>query len=457
MKISPQKISGATFPERYFWYRGIVLFSFTFSLLGFNFPKKLSAQKINIPIKILLRCQQEIGVGKSDTVEVTLANSDNQTTRSSVDVSINLSVSQLSGRAEATYVIPVKSGESSGRVAVPLNQRGVWQYRATEPHFLSGSGFVVVSDSKYWKENSIARVKMRGGKDMLIPLTIHDTVSIQFDSKRTFLADGKDSAQIFVTLNRDATSDIRVDLLTTQGSFKIIIPKGLSFGSANIVSDKSGKIEIQSAESSPDLPVQGIPFNLNFVNPIAKLHCIASPPTISLLDNAEIVITLLDDKDRPHATLIPRTVSFTIDKGRGEIETADLTIPAGSFEGRTHFRPTILGGINISGATGDLDPAKASLTVSLPIWILLLSILGGMAGGFFAKLKSNYEHWRILIGTVTGFVLYWAFIFGLLNVIPHDIALNPFSAFVISTLGGWMGTEVFSSLLSRFGILKKTA
>jgi hypothetical protein len=83
-----------------------------------------------------------------------------------------------------------------------------------------------------------------------------------------------------------------------------------------------------------------------------------------------------------------------------------------------------------------------------------LSALGGLAGGliaFWVGQKSKW--WRIAIGLITGFVLYWAFIFGVLDFLPNAIVLNPLSAFVLSTLGGWLGTEVFTRILSRFGLV----
>jgi hypothetical protein len=61
--------------------------------------------------------------------------------------------------------------------------------------------------------------------------------------------------------------------------------------------------------------------------------------------------------------------------------------------------------------------------------------------------RQGSKWWRAAIGLVTGFVLYWAVIFSVLNVIPRFIALNPLSAFALSTLGGWLGTEVFNQIL----------
>jgi len=434
------------------------LLSFSLAHSVYSQGRSLNNGGPNRPVKIMLRCQAEIGIGETDTLKVILANRDNYPVPAPRDLTVQVTVLWEGGK-KSEFSASIKRGESYSILPIVMTSFGICQIQAIEPNFLSGSTFVVVTGKKSAKEMRLLKVRMRGGADHWekMPIPIHDTINIRYDSSRTLMADGKDSAQIFVILNRDAKSEIQIDLLTGSEAFRVTIPKGLRYGVAKIASIKSGKVEIQMVGSSPALPVQGVPVSLQFAQPIAKIKCQASPPDISLIENAEIIITLLDADGHPHATLFPRTVSFQIDKGRGEMETSEITIPVGSFGGRTHFRPTILGGIDIVGAMDELETANASLSVSLPVWLLCLSILGGIAGGFIAKLRNNYEHWRILIGTITGFVLYWAFIFSLLHVLPQAIVLNPLSAFAISTLGGWMGTEVFSALLSRFGITAKSA
>jgi hypothetical protein len=109
--------------------------------------------------------------------------------------------------------------------------------------------------------------------------------------------------------------------------------------------------------------------------------------------------------------------------------------------------------VEVSAATPDLQPAIVALQVSPPLMPLALSALGGLAGGLIAYwVGQNSKWWRIVIGLLAGFVFYWAFIFGVLNFISRAIVLNPLSAFALSTLGGWLGTEVFAQILKRFGI-----
>jgi len=87
---------------------------------------------------------------------------------------------------------------------------------------------------------------------------------------------------------------------------------------------------------------------------------------------------------------------------------------------------------------------------------LLFSLAGGLAGGYLSYLKQKRAGpKRIAIGLVTGFVFYWACLFLGLASVGHAVAVNPMSAFALSTLGGWMQTEVFTFLKSRLVKAKK--
>jgi hypothetical protein len=175
---------------------------------------------------------------------------------------------------------------------------------------------------------------------------------------------------------------------------------------------------------------------------------------ITLVDNAEIILRLLDKDNNPVATDEPRLVSLAIDAGRGEIAARELTIDIGKFEARTAFMPTWRGRVIVSGSTPNLPITTVWLQVTLPLTLLSLSALGGLVGGLIAFwVGKDSRWWRVAIGLVSGFVLYWAFVFGVLGILPRAVVLNPLSAFVLSTLGGWLGTEVFTQILKRLGLV----
>ena len=84
--------------------------------------------------------------------------------------------------------------------------------------------------------------------------------------------------------------------------------------------------------------------------------------------------------------------------------------------------------------------------------MLLLSALGGCIGGLIAFLTARARWWRIIIGLVTGFVLYWAFLVGVFHTLARGFVLNPLSTIALSILGGWLGTAAFTRILHLLGV-----
>jgi hypothetical protein len=275
------------------------------------------------------------------------------------------------------------------------------------------------------------------------------------------LADGKDSATIHVFFYTDkneegvATKDIKVRLFNSSGNpnpINVLIPQGDDYGEAKLVSNQAGIVSVEYLSAAP--PVKA-PANRNlrikFGPPISKLELETSPPSISLVDTADLIVRLVDENNRPIATDTSRQITFSIAKGRGEIRKDEIIIEKGRADGRSSFLPTWRGEVTLNAATPNLPLAEAKLQVELPGSLLALSGLGGLVGGLIVFLtKQGSKWWRIAIGLVTGFVLYWAFVFGVLTAIPRFIVLNPLSAFALSTLGGWLGTEVFNQILKLF-------
>jgi hypothetical protein len=276
------------------------------------------------------------------------------------------------------------------------------------------------------------------------------------------LADGKDAATIHLFYGSEegfAPSDIRVRLFNSSGNLTPqapVITQGEDYSEAKLTSSQVGTITVEFLGATPPLPAPAErQLQIKFGPAITQLDLNASPPAITLVDKSDLIVRLLNETGTPIATDTARIISFAIEKGRGEIEQKEFKIPAGRFEGRTSFLPTWIGDVSISAATPDLQPATlpVPIKVTLPLMPLTLSALGGLAGGIIAYWTGkNSKWWRIAIGLITGFVLYWAFIFGVLNMVPRAIVLNPLSAFALSTLGGWLGTEVFTQLLKRLGL-----
>ena len=156
----------------------------------------------------------------------------------------------------------------------------------------------------------------------------------------------------------------------------------------------------------------------------------------------------VDEQGRPINADAPRLVTFAIDSGRGTLSQKEVEIPAGQFWARASFQPVWPGPVSVTASTPNLLTVTTNLDVSMPVALLLCSALGGLTGGVvsFLKTRSKSGQQRILIGLVTGFIFYWACIFLGLAALGPGVVLNPLSAFSLSTLGGWLQTEVFAAI-----------
>lgn len=444
------------------------IFGLLISLSPLSFVK---AMGLTAPIKIKIESNHSVEAGKAATINVIIVDADNNPAPTINDITINVHVQWPSGK-EADFNVPIKGGTTSAMLSVPMKSPGLCKFTAKEAQLLPANAFIIILNPAVQKSTAmrsaamIRRPRMRspdeastidqptptmevhtGGQDIII-----------MHSARSVLADGKDPAKIEAFMTTPASRPMQIRLHNTLGTFTsevLTIPKDSVYGSTTLVSNMPGSANVSTPALVP-CP-HDVPFTVKFVSPIVGIKCMASPPSISLIDNTDILVTLVDEHGNERTTDCARVVSFAIDEGRGEFSKTELTIDSGRSQVRATFVPTKLGAMSIMAMTPDLHSQKTGFNVSWPMMQLIFSILGGIAGGFIAKIRSNTEHWRILIGMVTGFVLYWAFIFGLLHVISASIALNPFSAFSISVLGGWLGTEVFSALLTQFGIIKKPA
>jgi hypothetical protein len=292
-------------------------------------------------------------------------------------------------------------------------------------------------------------------------------LALRYSPQRKLLADGHDAVtiQAFV-LGDDAEpagpgdGGFKVNLFASAGTLAPLplVVQGLA-GRSTLTADQPGDVDVEFVSSEPSARVEGDQhLHIHFGAPIHGLRLEAKPAAISLVDETDLIVTLVDAGDRAVATDEPRVVLLALDTGHGEIAHKELTIKPGEFEARTQFVATGVGEVEVSAASSSLVNQTARLDVGLPLGLLLVSVMGGLVGGLLAFLRRRGTHWnRIAIGGLTGFMLYWAFIFGLTRVLPHAFVLNPLSNFVLSTVGGWLGTQVFAPLLRWLGLNKPGA
>jgi hypothetical protein len=437
-------------------------------------------QKTNTPTKLVVQTnsRQRFWVGDTMQIEVTLQDANNKTTPALKNIIVELEVlsrAKLVKKMQDT----IKVSASSKKFQVPLDISGSIEIRARHqaqiPELQEGSTFIRVRpaiirsrqgavtpglDWRFAAANVMAQLPPPTSPSG-VPLTRGDSLDIKNSPQRALLANGKDSATIHVFFYTDkneegtAARDIRVRLFNSSGSLRptiVSIPQGDDYGEAKLVSTEVGIVNVEYVGATPQVKEPNPKkLQIKFGPPITEMNFETSPPSISLVDTADLIVRLVNDEGRPIATDSSRQVSFGIKTGRGEIRKDEITIAKDRAEGRSSFLPTWRGKVVLTAATPNLPLAEAKLEVELPGSLLGLSALGGLAGGVIAFLtKQGSKWWRVAIGLVSGFVLYWAVIFSVLNVIPRFIALNPLSAFALSTLGGWLGTEVFNQILKLF-------
>lgn len=471
------------------------------------------------PSKIVVRVPpRAFGVGDEANLLIGLMDANNQVAEATKPIDVEVECTFPSGKKK-TSKVHFKPGESSQRLHVSLLEAGAMEIMAKHRELMDGGNLINVMDErpaeilpKHAAEPERAPPDVQpsggapsasaspessslptvggsglgggtggGGGRRRAPVTApgterpderttggsgapkwEPTLSLKYVPRRKIWADEKDSATIYAHLgpNDIAKWDMYIYLLSTNGKIApnpLIIPKGQSLTTASLVSDRPVPASVEFLSSSPWAKLlAGEKIDVAFTPALTSLKLKASPPIISLFEQTELVVELLDAQLRTTATDEPRSIFFAMENGRGQFQNTEVVIPAGRYEGRTVFFPTWRGQVNISASTASLPEEVVKLRVTLPVLLMAISIVGGFLGGVLAYwARKELKRQRIVVGMITGFVLYWGFLFGVMPLLPqfpHAYVLNPFSALVLTILGGWIGTEVFTPIMKRFGL-----
>lgn len=419
------------------------------------------ADNSNNPIKLELRLRKEPIIEKSPTkFTITLLNADNKDVVAQRDWPVKVEIESPNGERTVQDRV-IKSGSPSQMIETTPSKPGIYHITASNEELLNGEIYFNVVSSH--KKGGDTEVRNPGGTDL------SDLLAMQFDrpiqiifraTQRKILADNADAATIKAMVTDQSTIapvDIHIELHNADGTLQpqeLIIPRGRFSGAARLTSKDSGAIKVEYVSSAPHVQVVGNKsLNIKFIAPITHMKIQTSPPIVSLTDDAYLIIELLGKNETPLVSDQDRTVSFTINEGLARLEKQAVTIPAGSYQTRVLINPIQTGNVKISAATPNLNSETTTLSVKWPVLLLIISAVGGLCGGFLVYLnKKPSSGWRLFTGLITGLLLYWLVIFGGLDVIPRNIALNQLSAFALSVIGGWLGTKVISIITDRFGL-----
>lgn len=295
------------------------------------------------------------------------------------------------------------------------------------------------------------------------PGPIQKHLQLDYSSQDELRADGQDAAEIVAYLmgaDEAPSRDIVVRLHASAGTLvprPMRIKAGAWDAVAQLTSDRIGPVEVEYLDSNPSLPLAGAEkLKIVFTPPIWALGVTGSPPEITFLEQSKILVELLDHNGNPVETDSERDVQVAITGGNGTLEKGTVTIAAGSAASSSGFTPSTWGAVAISASSAGLRTVQTDIAVTFPFLLLSFSAIGGAAGGLLAFWKRKpSKWWRIISGMVTGFVLFWLFDLGMLTVMPSAAVSNPLSAFALSAIGGWMGTEVFDVATRRLGLRSK--
>lgn len=291
------------------------------------------------------------------------------------------------------------------------------------------------------------------------PANWKPTFKLGYYPKQKFRAG--DSATVWASLQGDdgAPDDLDVTLmsdagpLTAPGSIKI--PKGEHMGQGKLIASYQGTVNVWFDSSKPSGTAPDSMFAIDFGPPVWALNLVPTVTNVNLFDSTDVEVELLNPQGEPVSTDVERQASLSFEKGSGALESNPLTVPAKASAVRTKFIPTSPGTVVLKVMSEGLPYATVPITVNVPYLLILLCAVGSVLGGLVAFWTESSSSWhRIVIGVITGFVLYWAFLFGVLHIasFAHAYVVNPFSAVILPFFGGWGGTKVITLLLKPLGL-----
>jgi hypothetical protein len=285
------------------------------------------------------------------------------------------------------------------------------------------------------------------------------TIAVRYAPHRTLLADGKDLATIMGFAVDDRPPDappIKIRVTPTDGTLtpiELVIPQGADRGQATLVSDHVGSVDVGFLRGNYTLDLDGKDkLTIPFGPPIHQLQPLA-PPSVSLVDTADLVVELRDERGTPVAADAPRHVVAALIGGSAALAPPEQDIAAGQSSTRLTITPTGIRPILLTISSVGLPDAPVTINVGWPILLLTLTLVGGLAGGWVAAKEGHLAlGTRILVGVITGFALYWGTLYVGLGKLPRTAVLNPLTALAVAAIGGYAGTAVLNALLKNFDL-----
>jgi hypothetical protein len=412
--------------------------------------------------------------GEVITVRITLVDAENRPAVANKNFEIMVESRWQGGGTESSNII-VKTGDTGQTTQLTLKDAGVIEITASNKQLAKGGTIVNVRSSSPLATPTPSMATPPGGGFLNIvyfdqegaplPASTPSTawtpkIKLDYYPKRPLRADKNDAATICVILpDEPAREDMLIYLSSDIGPpnpYPIKIQKGESIGKATLVADRAGAIQFWYDYSTPPARAPDVLPTIKFCAPVWGWKIVPKSPRIGLFESEEIGLQLVDSSGTAVPADEEREANLSIASGTGQFDKWSVRFDSEKGYATATFIPTSPGIIEVVGTTLYLQDQSARFIVTMSFSLLVLCAVGGTLGGLVSYLtqKPSASWARIFIGLITGFVLYWAFLFGAVHLssFSHGFLFNPFVAMVLSIIGGWIGTNVFTIVLKPLGL-----
>jgi hypothetical protein len=313
---------------------------------------------------------------------------------------------------------------------------------------------VAVNPSAMPPPPAVTPVAAASGTPPALKLSYYPTI-------RKLRADEHDPATVCATLPSDwpAPTDFSVYLMSDVGPLTpepIKIPAGKVRGEGKLVATRPGVVQVWYEYSMPPATPPADPLKIEFTHPVWAPKLVPTSPKVTLFDSVDVAVELVNYDGTSVPADEDRKVNIRIAAGMGQLSATEVEFAPNDNQQITKFTPIKPGKVELIANANylpELPPAE--LTVVTPYGLLVLCGVGSLLGALLVYLsdKESATWKRLVVGFITGYVLYWALLFGIILIpnFPHAFLLNPFSAVILPLFGGWLGTKVITGILQRFG------
>jgi hypothetical protein len=207
------------------------------------------------------------------------------------------------------------------------------------------------------------------------------------------------------------------------------------------------------------------PFELpSHAGPYALVSSASEVPGLGL---STVRLTISQALEDGTPLVLDRDVEVPLRSQTGDLHPSLLTIPRGQSEISADVRVYGLGAMNVQAGIGPRVSVPLSLRRAWPSVFLLITVIGGAAGGYLAVVRLRHkkalgrdnkaEVRRVLEGSLVGMIAVGALLTtpGLAELMPDVARGSQLAWFIASVLAGFLGVELIEMLASRF--VPKTA